>query len=136
MLAPRAQSEMDSILPQRAPALGNNSRIAARLEEDNGSVNVLWNLVAMDVSSVNCSFSEGRRCYLLMSTLLACFSGYGSRKQDLAARRSLRLGTDTESTQCDLRSRGGDLARHDWNGSFIVSMNSGTVIFGGGGVDC
>jgi hypothetical protein len=65
----------------QALAMGKGSRMAARLEEDNGSWNVSWNRVAMDASGVagddRGALAEGR--HLLRITRLACFSGFGSQ---------------------------------------------------------
>jgi hypothetical protein len=61
--------------------MGKGSCLAAHLEEDNGSWNVLWNRVAMDALGVagddRGALAEGR--HLLSITRLACFSGFGSR---------------------------------------------------------
>ena len=60
----QAQSKTDSTRPLLAPAFGNSSRIAARLEEESGSVNVSWNLVAMETSGV-CEAFAGRGSHFL-----------------------------------------------------------------------
>ena len=68
--------------PLRAPACGNSSHIAARLDEGSGSLKVSWNLVAMDASGV---VGAARRTdadagfHLSSITFLACFVGLGSR---------------------------------------------------------
>jgi hypothetical protein len=61
--------------------MGKSSRIAARLDDNNGSWNVSWNQVAMVVSGVAGADREAlaNGCHLLSMTRLACFSTFGSR---------------------------------------------------------
>jgi hypothetical protein len=48
----RAQDARDAARLLRVPAMGKSCRMAAHLEEDNGSAKVSWDRAAMDASSV------------------------------------------------------------------------------------
>jgi len=80
--------------------------MAARLEEDSGTVKVSWNLAATASSGVAGNVSAGFRVHLLSSTRLACFSGWGSRNADFAVSRTLRLGTQQLSGTLETWARG------------------------------
>lgn len=98
--------------------------MASLLEEDRGSVKVLWNLAAIVASGVQLATVSGLRVHLFTRTRLACLSGCGSRKAELAARRSLRLGAQQSTAFLATRACGSALISGTSSGRRRESTNS------------
>lgn len=90
--------------------------MALRLEEDSGAVKVARNFAEIASSSVLVGSRAGLRDHLLRSTLLAFFSGCGSRNTDFAARRSLRRGIQESSGTLETRAHGAVCSSGSSNG--------------------
>ena len=125
---PRYSSSLATVLAQHAPRMGKSSRKAALFEVETDPPKASWNWDAIESSGVPVAVLSGRPAHLLSRTRRACFSGYGSRKADLAANRSLRRGIQSSSTFLAVRARGGVQTRGSSSGSFSESMKEATKV--------
>jgi hypothetical protein len=125
--------QRDRLFLRLADVSRNSSLKAAFFEDDRGSRNVAWNLVAMPSSGDGLWLGD-LGDHLFSNTLLACFSGTESRQADLAARRSLRRGTTGRGGLLERFGSGAAAIMWSRNGFLRAAMNVPTLLFAGSGM--